>query len=243
MSGVKLGKWHLSLAVVFLILGILLSTSFYAQKKWDINPGPRKKKLIDFIKNQDRQRRKVEYDLKILRDKVEGFQKQVADREGEMGTFGKEIDALKELAGLTLIEGKGIEIVISDADDVPGNRDPNNYIVHDYDLQIIVNALWQGGAKAIAINGQRFVSTTAIRCAGTTVMVNSKPLGSPYKVVAVGDQVRLTSILDEDEDANQLIKNYSKTYDIPVNIAKVESVKVPAYNGSLRFENVSVVPR
>ena len=160
MSGVKLGEWHLSLAVVFLILGVLLSTSFYAQKKWDVSPGPRKKRLIEFIRSQDKQREKIEYDLQKLRANVDVFQKKAAAAEGEMGTFGKEIDALKKLAGLTVAKGKGIEIIISDAEDVPSNKDPNNYIVHDYDLQIIINALWQAGAEAISLNGQRFVSTT-----------------------------------------------------------------------------------
>ena len=241
MSGVKLGKWHLSLAVVFLILGVLLSTSFYAQKKWDVTPGLRKTKLIEFIKSQDRQREKIEYDLQKLRAEVDGFQKRAATSEGEMGTFGKEIDALKKLAGLTKVSGEGVEVIISDAEDVPSNKDPNNYIVHDYDLQILVNALWQAGAEAISLNGQRFVSTTAIRCAGSTVMVNSEPLGSPYVIEAIGDRDDLIKVLDKDPDAKQLIQTYAKAFDMPVNISRFEELEIPAYEGSLRFDNVTVV--
>ncbi len=241
MSGVKLGQWHLSLAAIFLILGILLSTSFYAQKKWDVTPGPRKKKLIEFIKSQDRQREKIEYDLQKLRAEVDGFQKKAVATEGEMGSFGKEIDALKELAGLTETKGEGIEVIISDAEDVPSNKDPNNYIVHDYDLQIIINALWRAGAEAVSLNGQRFVSTTAIRCAGSTVMCNSEPLGSPYVIEAIGEPDALIEILDDDPDSKQLIQVYAKAYDMPINVSKIEELDMPAYEGSLRFDNVTVV--
>lgn len=241
MSALKLGKWHLSLAIVFVILGILLSTSFNAQRKWDLSPGPRKQRLIDFISNQERQRQRLEYDLVQLRAKVGGLQRQAAAQAGQMGSFGKEMDGLKASAGLTPIKGAGVEVEISDAASVPANGDPNNYLVHDFDLQIIVNALWRGGAKAVSMNGQRFVSTTAIRCAGTTVMVNSDPLGSPYKVQAIGDQSLLIKNLNNDPDAKQLLQIYAKTYGMAVSIRQLSGVEIPAYQGSLRFNNIKAV--
>ncbi len=60
-------------------------------------------------------------------------------------------------------------------------------IVHDYDLQLVVNELTASGAEAIAINGQRVISRTAIRCVGPTIMVNNVPIVPPFEILAVGD--------------------------------------------------------
>ncbi|HEX21155.1 MAG TPA: DUF881 domain-containing protein [Actinobacteria bacterium] len=241
MSIFNYRKLHLSLAVVFIILGILLSTSYYARKKWDISPGPRKRKLIDFIDRQNKERHKLEYELKGLRADVTKLQKTAANSKGQIGAFAKEMDNLKKQSGLTSLKGDGIEVVISDATVVPSNRDPNNYLVHDYDLQIIVNALWRGGARGISLNGQRFVSTTAIRCAGTTVMVNSEPLGGPYKIEAIGSQSKLIKILKKDPDAKQVLQSYAKTYGLNVDVRQVDELKLPAYKGSLKFNDIEVV--
>lgn len=241
MSIFNYRRWHLSVALIFVILGILISTSYYARKKWDISPQPRKRKLVDFINKQDNERRKLEFELKELRADVSKLQKKAADSKGQIGTFAKEMDGLKKQAGLTTLKGEGVEVVISDATVVPKNRDPNNYLVHDYDLQIIVNALWKGGAGAIVMNGQRFISTTAIRCAGTTVMVNSEPLGGPYKIEAIGDQSKLTKMLEKDPDAKQVLKSYAKTYGLNVSIRQVDDIMLPAYKGSLGFKDVQVV--
>lgn len=243
MSALKLGKWHLSLAIVFVILGVLLSTSFYVQRRLDLSPGPRRQKLVDFIEKQERQRQRLEYELKLLRNKVGRLQQEAAAEEGLMGSFGKEMAALKEKAGLTPIQGRGVEVIISDATRVPANRDPNYYLVHDYDLQIVINALWRGGAKAVAMNGQRFISTTAVRCAGAIVMVNAEPLGTPYKILAIGDPKRLLASLNSDSDAKQFLQNYAKTYGMGVSVKQADNIELPAYQGSLRFDNIKVVRR
>jgi len=219
-----------------------MSTSYYAQKKWDISPEPRRRKLVDFIDKQDKERRKLEFELKKLRTDVSKLQEEAAVGKGQIGKFAKEMDTLKKQAGLTALKGDGMEVVIGDATVLPTNREPNpnNYLVHDYDLQVIVNALWRGGAKAIAMNGQRFISTTAIRCAGTIVMVNSEPLGGPYKIQALGNPSKLQKMLEKDADAKQVLNSYAKTYGLKVSVRQVDKIKLPAYKGSLRFNDLQV---
>ena len=54
------------------------------------------------------------------------------------------------------------------------------------DLQNVANALWAAGAEAIAINGQRLTATSTIRAAGNAILVDFRPVTSPYEVSAIG---------------------------------------------------------
>jgi uncharacterized protein YlxW (UPF0749 family) len=58
--------------------------------------------------------------------------------------------------------------------------------VRDSDLQLVVNALWQSGAEAIAVNDQRLTNLSAIRAAGDAILVNDHPLTLPYRLQAIG---------------------------------------------------------
>jgi uncharacterized protein YlxW (UPF0749 family) len=240
LSALKLGRWHISLTIVFIILGILLSTSFYTQQKWRLAFGSRKSKLALLVQRKRRQHNLLEKKLNGLRKQLRQYEREAAKNQGQLKEFTRQENSYKLLAGMTPISGKGVEIVIADAIDIPAEQDANNYIVHDYDLQIIVNALWRAGAKAIAINNQRLSSVSGIRCAGSIVLVNSEPLGNPYKIQAVGDPKKLIKGLRTDEDAKQLLFNYAKTFGISVQIQS-KKVHLPAYKGSIRTAEVKVV--
>jgi len=101
------------------------------------------------------------------------------------------------LTGTQAVEGEGVVVTLDDtsgglsSDDVDASS-----LVHDSDLQRVVNALWAGGAEAVAINDQRLTGLSAIRSAGDAVLVDLQPLVGPYRVEAVGDPDALrTSLL------------------------------------------------
>ena len=87
--------------------------------------------------------------------------------------------------------GPGVTITLSDApEDVINSTtgDVNPLLVHQQDIQAVVNALWKGGASAVTIQGQRVVSTTGIKCEGNSVQLQGVPYPQPYVIQAVGDQ-------------------------------------------------------
>lgn len=86
--------------------------------------------------------------------------------------------------GRLATRGPGITVVV---DDAPGTTDPRQ-MVQAPDLQKLVNALWQVGAEAISINGQRLTAVSAIRDAGSAITVNYRSLRRPYTLSAIGDQ-------------------------------------------------------
>lgn len=95
-------------------------------------------------------------------------------------------------AGTIAVTGPGVELVVADAVEVPGADDVRASRVQDYDLQVVVNALWASGAEAITINGTRLTTTSAIRSAGDAILVGLTGLASPYTIAAIGDPQALT---------------------------------------------------
>lgn len=94
-------------------------------------------------------------------------------------------------AGVSAVTGPGVEVVVNNAPKSAGARG----VVQDRDLQQLVNGLWQVGAEAISINGQRITSLTAIRTAGSAITVNYQSLTPPYIVDAIGNPATMPAQL------------------------------------------------
>ena len=68
-------------------------------------------------------------------------------------------------AALTNVKGTGVSVLIEDSlKPIQSGENPNLYVIHDEDILRIVNELRAGGAEAIAINDQRLIGTSEIRC-------------------------------------------------------------------------------
>jgi hypothetical protein len=99
--------------------------------------------------------------------------------------------------GLTAVSGPGVGVALSDSDRaIPAGRDPSIALVQDSDLTFLVMMLWYGGARAIAINGERVTTLTTITSSGPTVLINGRRLVGPFEVVAVGDPRVLRGVLE-----------------------------------------------
>jgi len=232
----------ISFVIGFMILGLLLSTSFYSQQRvMKPEVESRKEDLMNSVKDLESEREHLKDKLSKLRAEVENYEKQAAANEGVLVSFTQESEELKEAAGLTSLKGSGVEVVLADSTQFPELENPNNYIIHDYDLHVAVNALINGGAKGIDINGQRLVSTSAIRCAGNTIMVNSTRLTSPYKIRAIGNPDRLFNTLREDEGFSQLSGGLAKAFGLVVQVNKLSELTLASYKGRIQLEYARAV--
>lgn len=99
------------------------------------------------------------------------------------------LTVLGDLAGTSPVHGQGVTVTVDDAAHARSARQT----VLDTDLQQLVNGLWEAGAEAVAINGQRITPLTAIREAGSAITVNYRSLDRPYVVEAIGDAATLPS--------------------------------------------------
>jgi len=137
-------------------------------------------------------------------------------------------------AGLVPVSGPGLLVTLADAepdadaDPVGGTAeaDPRGQ-VRDGDLQLVVNALWAAGAEAVGINGQRLGPTTAIRFAGEAVLVDFRPVTSPYLVSAVGDPETLRErFLTSPEVA--ALAAISESFGLRFEFAQEDELSLPA---------------
>ena len=137
-------------------------------------------------------------------------------------------------AGLGKVSGAGLWISMADAPTALANTtklDPNLFVVHQQDIQAVVNALWAGGAQAITIQGQRVVSTTGIKCSGSTVLLGGVPYPEPFVIQAVGDPTKLTSALDASESV-AIFRQEAAMKDIQLGWSmRPTTVNAPAYAG------------
>lgn len=224
-----------ALVAVFAVLGFLVAIAFNSTTRAaDVRPAGRSSDLIDVVREMETERDELEQRLSELREEIARREQEAAEDSGVTRSFAQEFDRVRLAAGLVELAGPGIEVTLADGKDVPQGADPNDYLIHDTDISAVVNALFVGGAEAIAVNGERIVSTTPIRCAGTTVLVNATRLGNPYVISAIGDADALEAALRDDPHASLLFGTYRQQFGLEVVASRRPEVVVPAFKGSMR---------
>jgi uncharacterized protein YlxW (UPF0749 family) len=137
-------------------------------------------------------------------------------------------------AGTVAVTGPGVELTIDDADG-SDTTDPELSRVLDSDLQLVANGLFAAGAEAVAVNGQRLTSLTAIRGAGEAILVNYRPLTRPYQVSAIGDPLRLEAAFIA-SPAGTALTTLRESYGIRADLRTVPSMTLPAASvATLRY--------
>jgi uncharacterized protein YlxW (UPF0749 family) len=227
-------KHYIVFTLFMVAVGLLAATAY----RTNVAPssatviGDRHEELVQLVQNLERRKSTMERDLGHLRAQVSQLGEEAAQRQGLYQGYTAELDRMSMLAGLVSVVGPGLLIDVADNPDPP-DADPNNFIVHDYDLRALVNALWAAGAEAVSINDQRLVAMSAIRCVGTTILVNNTRLGSPFIIRAIGDREKLRAGLDRDRNARLLITAYAREFGLDLSVQAKDRLTVPAYAGSI----------
>lgn len=100
----------------------------------------------------------------------------------------QQLQEAKANAGLVRVQGPGLRITLDDSKNVvPEGENGNLYVIHEEYIREIFNALWNGGAEAIAVNGQRVTTYTEVFCSGSYIQINGTRQMAPYVIEAVGD--------------------------------------------------------
>ena len=95
---------------------------------------------------------------------------------------------------------------------LPEGTSPDDVVVHQQDVQGVVNALWAGGAEAMQIMDQRVIATSAVRCVGNTLILQGRVYSPPYTITAIGDPERLSQALDDSSEGRALSATTSTRY-------------------------------
>ena len=177
-------------AVVIAAFGVLVSTAFVQTSRDADAQDAGRATLIDRLETERdvlaRQQQRVA-DLRAGNLDLEAGLGDLADTEQEALVRNRR---LQVRTGFLRVAGQGVRVTVTDR---PG-ADPVQ-LVQDSDLALLVNGLWEAGAEAIAVNGQRLTSRSAIRTSGQAIEVNERGIAGPYVVEAIGDTRTLSGRL------------------------------------------------
>ncbi len=230
------GSWA-ALTIIFMLFGFMLATQFRARPPIASTiQYQRAEELSVLLKVTEEQRDALVAEVAALRDKITQMEAGI-DQER---VLKDELTRARVLAGLTEVKGPGVVIEMSDSNKVaqPG-QDPNVFLIHDKDLQDVINACFGAGAEALSVNDQRFVSKTEIVCAGNVIMINGVRLAPPFKILAIGDPATLENGLNM---RGGVVSNL-QFWGIDVKITQQAEIVVPAYKGSLDFRYAQPVQK
>lgn len=192
---------------------------------------------------------RLEAEQAELKLRIGELRENVASRQAEV-TKGKSVllgadealETLRAAAGESSVRGPALRVTLDDsASRKPSaGDDVSSYIVHEYQLRDVLNVMWEAGAEAIAINGERIVASTSIYCVGSTIMVNSTRLSPPYEIVAAGDPAKLDEWLNSPAVLGDL-KQRVKTYGLVFKAVRERDALIGPYTGSqpVRYATVS----
>ena len=111
--------------------------------------------------------------------------------------FNQQLKEAKMNAGLIEVAGPGLRITLDDSKrSAVGGEDQMLFVIHEQYIREIFNALWNGGAEALAVNGQRVMTNTEVYCSGSYIQINGTRQMPPYVIDAIGDTNTLSGALN-----------------------------------------------
>ncbi|MDH6550070.1 uncharacterized protein YlxW (UPF0749 family) [Streptomyces sp. SAI-133] len=226
-------------AGVFALAGLIFFTSFNTAKGTDIRTDASLLKLSDLIQERSHNNGELDESNGSLRRDVEAL----AERDdGSTKAEDDKLAALEDRAGTQKLKGEAVTVTLDDAPPnatakLPGYPEPqpDYLVIHQQDLQAVVNALWKGGAQGIKVMDQRLISTSAVRCVGNTLILQGRVYSPPYKIQAVGDPGKLKQAL-ADSKAIQNYMVYVNVYGLGWNVADDGTVTLPGYSGTVDLQ-------
>jgi uncharacterized protein YlxW (UPF0749 family) len=170
-----------------------------------------------------------------LQDEVARLREDNNTAEDDLRRLGERYSAVQArrselgaLTGFARVTGDGVRVSLDNAE----FADPTAQM-RDSDLALLVDGLWAAGAEAVAINGQRLTSVSAIRNSGPAIEVNSIGIAPPYTVTAIGDRGELAANLLETPSGLAFV-SLANQYGFRYDIDNVTDIRLPAGPGSLR---------
>ncbi|MBA2719298.1 MAG: DUF881 domain-containing protein [Chloroflexi bacterium] len=235
-------SWQITLGIALLVLGFLIAAQLAAE-------GPRiryttqeRSPLVETALGLQSAQDTLKSRIVALRTALQEIEHQGAGSAAVVSGLNGRLEEARIAAGLIALTGTGIVLRFEDSTEpiAPGGNE-SDYLVGASDLRTVVALLWQTGAEAIAINGERVTGTTAIIDIGGSMLVNAAYIAGPYQVTALGPKDLFTR-LSAAPGWEEFVRTRRGAFGIGVAWAEPESVDVPAYAGSVNLRASRAVP-
>jgi uncharacterized protein YlxW (UPF0749 family) len=240
-SGEQRGAWRVLVPLTALLAGLLFAASASTAQGTDLRAG-RFSQLTDLIADAQDAVAAQEREAASLREEVAEASRQAAAGSSTVAAETARAATLVPAAGLQAVSGPGLVVSLDDAPrpgpgEPAASDNPDDLVVHQQDVQSVLNALWAGGAEAVTLMGERLVSTSAVRCVGNTLLIQGRLVGPPFVVRAIGDAGRMRSALDS-EPGVALFRQYVDAFGLTYDVQPARSLRMPAYEGPLELSHV-----
>ncbi len=230
--------WRVLVPVVALGAGALFATSAQTARGTDLR-SPETADLAGTVRSATGTVAGLDAAVRVLTAQVDASAAAAGKGNGRVSLVQGQVAALGDPFGQTAVHGEGLTVTLDDAPSSAAQQvDPSDQdaldqlVIHQSDLQAVVNALWAGGAQAIAIAGQRLVPTSAVRCVGNTLLLNGRVYSPPYVVDAIGPPDSMRTDLGNSRGVS-LLEQAVQYYGVGYRVSDARTVSVPAYDGPL----------
>lgn len=224
---------------VCVLAGLMMAVGAINSRGNDLRPA-RTTELIGLVRAETDRADDLSKRAAALRQQVDELTRRRAG--AAQGPKASALGDAAEAASSTPISGPAVTVTLTDAPASvqPAGVDEDLLVVHQQDIQAVVNALWAAGAEAMTIQGQRVGSRTGIKCVGNTVVVHGVPYAPPYAIAAIGNQDRLARGL-RNSPYLTVYRQYVDTYRLGYDVTRQAHAQFPAYTGPASFTHAIAV--
>lgn len=219
-----------------LLLGIGVLIGFLLVLATQLNPPDPESRLPDryrleaLIKRQQDENEQRRGEVADIRSQIDVLRSNEAHESNASQQVQEQIESAETVAGLVAVKGQGFTVSLNDSSlDAAPTGNVNDLVIHSQDIQAVVNAMWNAGAEAVSLNGQRVVSTSAVLCVGNTLLINGTVHAPPYEVSAIG--------ADKDEFSKDALirqlRSDADRFGLRISTSANKQIQVPAYVGPI----------
>ena len=236
--------WTILVPLVAVLAGALFSASSGAAQGTDLRSAV--STIPDLIRAEDRRAEIRAREVARLQQEVDTLTEQQQTTDIEIAAIVEQSGRVAREAGTTPVTGAGLSVSLTDSplrlDQIPSGLGitVDELVVHQQDVQAVVNALWRGGAEAMMIQDQRVISTSAVRCVGNTLILQGRVYSPPFVITAIGDQERLQDELARDP-AIINYQDYVQAVGLGYEVKLLDAIEAPAYTGAMRLQHAQPI--
>jgi uncharacterized protein YlxW (UPF0749 family) len=198
-SAHRRSAWRFGVPVVCLLAGLLLAATHGVSGGSEIrrSDAPR---LVDLVREAQQSVDRLTAERDSLVTTVDTHHGGSPGADAALAAITNRSAKLAVDASLDPMRGPGLVVTLNDAQRdaegrFPRDASPDDLVVHQQDIQAVLNALWSAGAEGIQVQDQRIIGTSAPRCVGNTLLLNGRTYSPPYVITAIGDASAMQAAL------------------------------------------------
>jgi uncharacterized protein YlxW (UPF0749 family) len=197
MTERRRSPWRFGVPLVCLLAGLLLAATHGVSGGAEIrrSDAPR---LVDLVREARSSVSRLSSQREALSNKIDSTHGRSSNT--ALTAMLKRAAELASEADMDPVHGPGLVVTLNDAQRdangrFPRDASPDDLVVHQQDIEAVLNAMWSAGAEGIQMQDQRIIATSVPRCVGNTLLLNGRTYSPPYTITAIGNPAAMQAAL------------------------------------------------